>query len=570
MDTWATERSSSLSVFLALALGGLFFILVLGPQIIGFSHISWLMNEIDWAQHHLGWHFFRNEAWHLPLGKIISIEHPVGASVGYTDSIPLLALIFKPLTHILPVSFQYFGLWLLLCFCLQGVFAALLMRTVSSHLIAQLLGAAFFVISPIMIGRIGHPALCCHWILLACLWLYFRQWKSFSLSTHLSRWAIIVVLSAAVHPFMAIMTLGLAFAFYLRLWAVDHTFRLKQSVLSLSLLIFITLFVWWLAGYFEIGAVGQSYGTFGYGYFSMNLASPINPIGWSGGIWGGKASALLKAWPAATNGQAEGFNYLGIGMIILGLWIILASIVRPPKFSNLKRLWPLAFICLFFTLLALSHRVTFVNYTLVELKLNRYLLGALSPFRSSGRFFWPVYYSLIFLILTFLLRRYKLQIGIVILLFGLSLQLLDFHKMYGAYGRVRHPKEEWNNPLKSEIWNEIGARYKKVILVPPRVCEEETAAPYEPFAYWAANHGLKINSFYLARYNYQKSSRYCQRLISDVKDGLVDSKAVYILNKSYLKILKEKATLPIVCKTIDGFHVCLPEWEDTLNPRAEE
>ncbi len=569
MEIRQTERSSFLVVVLALAVGGLFFILVLGPQILGFTKISWLMNEIDWAQHFLGWHLFRNEAWHFPLGKIASIVHPAGASIGYTDSIPLLAFIFKPLTHILPGHFQYFGLWLLLCFCLQGVFAALLMRTVSSHMGVQLLGAVFFVSSPILLGRIGHPALCCHWMLLAALWLYFRQWKSFSLFRYLSRWAIIVVLSAAVHPFMAIMTLGLAFAFYFRLWAVDHTLCLKFGILSLGLLIFLTLFIWWLSGYFEIGPIGQSYGTFGYGYFSMNLASPINPIGWSGGIWGGRGSAFLREWPAATKGQAEGFNYLGLGVIILGLWVILASIVRPPKFATIRSLWPLALLCLCFTLLALSHRITLADHTIVDLKLNRYLLAVLSPLRSSGRFFWPVYYSLIFLILAFLIRRYKPQIGIIILIAGLTLQLFDFHKMYGAYGRVRHPEKEWDNPLKSEIWKEIGARYKKIILVPPRVCEEDASLRYEPFAYLAANNGMKINSFYLARYNYEASSRYCKKLISDIHRGLIDANAAYVLDKGYLEILRKEATVPLLCKVMDGFHVCLPEQEGMMRYQSE-
>lgn len=562
METISAKKDSYLPVSLGFAMGGVFFILVLGFQIIGPTHISWLMNEIDWAQHFLGWHFFRNEAWHFPLGRITSIVHPVGASVGYTDSIPLLALIFKPLTRILPHHFQYFGLWLLLCFCLQGVFAALLMRTVSSHLFIQLLGTAFFVVSPILTARIGHPALCCHWLLLAGLWLYFRPWKSLSLFTPWSGWAIIAALGAAVHPFMAVMTLGLASAFYLRLWAVDRNLRLKYVLLSLSVLILLVVFVWWIAGYFEIGPLGQSYGTFGYGYFSMNLASPVNPIGWSGGIWGGRASAFLKAWPEATKGQAEGFNYLGMGVIILGLGAVLTLMKRPLKFAAIKSLWPLAFIFLCFTLLALSHRITFADHTLVELKLNRYLLGALSPFRSSGRFFWPVYYGLLFLILAFLVRRYKPLLGIVILVFGLAIQLFDFHKMYGAYGRVRQPNKEWNNPLQSEIWQQIGARYKKIILVPPRVCEQEPSAPYEPFAYFAANHHMKINSFYLARYSYGASSRYCRKLISDVKQGMIDSEAVYILNREYLGIMKTEASVPVVCKTVDGFHVCLPQRED--------
>ncbi len=553
------KKLSLLALCLAFVLGGVFFIFVLGTQILGPTHISWLMNEIDWAQHFLGWHFFRNEAWHFPLGQLDSILHPAGASLGYTDSIPIMAFIFKPLENILPNHFQYFGLWLLLCFCLQGLFAALLVRTVSKNMFIQLLGAAFFVVSPILIGRIGHPALCCHWILLAALWLYFREWRSFSLFKHLSRWGIIIILSAAIHPFITFMALGLALAFYLRFWLAAHSIPLRHVFLSMSLLFILTVFVWWVAGYFELGPIGQSYGNFGYGYFSMNLASPVNPIGWSGGIWVGKSSAFLKEWPVATKGQAEGFNYLGLGMIVLGLLVVFASIVRPPKLATIRSHLPLIFIFLCFTLLALSHRITFANYTLVEFKLNRYLVGALSPFRSSGRFFWPVYYGLIFLILAFLLRRYKARIGMAILLVSFVVQLVDFHKMYGAFERVRHPKKEWNNPLQSEIWKEIGESYEKIILVPPRICEDKPAAPYEPFAYLAANFGMRINSFYLARYNYEASSSYCQNLISEIQRGLIDSDAIYILSREYMVILEKEAEIPIVCKSVDGFYVCLPE-----------
>lgn len=559
MDSGSKRKFSSTAVLLAAVLASLFFVSVLGTQILDPTSISWLMNEIDWAQHFLGWHLFRNEGWHFPPGKLASIENPVGASVGYTDSIPVMAFLFKPLTKILPDNFQYFGLWLLLCFCLQGVFAALLMRTVSSHWINQLLGAALFVITPILIGRIGHPALCSHWILLASLWLHFREWKSFSLFRHLSSWGILTVLSAAIHPFIAIMTLGLAFAFYLRSWLFNHMIKLKYGIFNFSMLIFLTLLVWWIAGYFGIGQIGPSYGTFGYGYFSMNLAAPGNPVGWSGGIWGGRCSTFFKAWPAATKGQGEGFNYLGIGMIILGLWAFLVSIRRPPKFKTIKTLLPLGFVCLCFTLLALSQRITFANYAIAEIKLNHYLLAALSPFRSSGRFFWPVYYSVVFIIIAFLLRRHKLKIGIAILLFGLILQLVDFHNLYDAFERVRHPQKEWNNPLQSKFWAEIGKNYERIVLVPPRGCEEEAVASYEPFAYLAANHGMSVNSFYLARYNYEASSRYCNDLISDVKNGVIDPESVYILNEEYLDVLKTAAKIPIICMIVDGFHICLSE-----------
>lgn len=164
-------------VFSSAAIGIVYFVLVLGTRIIDPTEIAWLMERIDWSQHFLGWYLFRSEPWQFPPGRLASVEHPLGASLGYTDSIPLLAVLLKPFHGVLPEDFQYFGLWLALCFCLQGLFGALLIRTASENLGVQLLGAAFFVVSPILLARIGHPALCCHWLLLAALWLYVRRWR---------------------------------------------------------------------------------------------------------------------------------------------------------------------------------------------------------------------------------------------------------------------------------------------------------------------------------------------------------------------------------------------------------
>ena len=80
------------------------------------------MYQDDPATHFLGWHFFRNEPWHLPLGLNWAYGMEMSSSIVYTDSIPLLALIFKPFSNYLPTLFQYTGLWILICFALQGTF----------------------------------------------------------------------------------------------------------------------------------------------------------------------------------------------------------------------------------------------------------------------------------------------------------------------------------------------------------------------------------------------------------------------------------------------------------------
>jgi hypothetical protein len=554
----------------ATAIGALYFFSVLGTEIVVPTNIAWLMEEIDWAQHFLGWHLFRDLPWDFPLGKLSNILHPIGASIGYTDSIPLMAFIFKPFTRFLPDNFQYIGIWLVLCFCLQGLFGALLIRTQSNNLFIQLLGATFFIISPILLGRIGHPALCSQWLLLAALWLYFKKMNVASPYTQIGGWVLIVILSAAVHPYINIMILSLAIAFYLRLWLVNHSIRWNYCILSFGPLFFLTCLVWWISGYFEIGRIGGSYGTFGYGYFSLNLASPINPIGWSEGIWSKSCSTFLKSWPAVTKGQAEGFNYLGIGVITLGLWVFYGSILRPPKFSTIKPFLPLVFICVCFTILALSYKISFANHIIVDFKLNQYLLSALSPFRSSGRFFWPVHYFILFSIFTFLIRRVNLNLLFLFMIIGLTLQLADFHPMYVAFKRIRHPQKEWSNPLQSKLWTEVGKHYQQIVIVPPQGCTEKAAVSYIPFAYLAANHNMSINSFYLARYNYHASHKYCSQLISDIKNGMIDSDSIYILNKEYLKILKDRVKSPVICATIDGFNVCVSDQGEHINSIIEK
>ena len=80
-----------------------------GFQTLNPYNIDWLMSALhDWGTHYLGWHFFKNEPWQFPLGNISNYFAPLGTNVGFTDSIPLLAIFFKLFSAILPENFQYF------------------------------------------------------------------------------------------------------------------------------------------------------------------------------------------------------------------------------------------------------------------------------------------------------------------------------------------------------------------------------------------------------------------------------------------------------------------------------
>ena len=61
------------------------------------TNTGWLLHG-DWAQHYLSWEFFRSTPWQFPLGTLENYFYPLTSNIGYTDAIPLMAFIFKPLS----------------------------------------------------------------------------------------------------------------------------------------------------------------------------------------------------------------------------------------------------------------------------------------------------------------------------------------------------------------------------------------------------------------------------------------------------------------------------------------
>src|SRR5688572_24886487 len=71
-----------------------------GARTINPLNADWLSG--DWLQHWTGFLFFKQEAWTFPLGKLTSLPYPIGTSIGFTDSNPLVAFALKPFAPLLP------------------------------------------------------------------------------------------------------------------------------------------------------------------------------------------------------------------------------------------------------------------------------------------------------------------------------------------------------------------------------------------------------------------------------------------------------------------------------------
>jgi len=290
-----------LGVLLAACIGLVAFVWYTGGTIIWPTRIDWLMRG-DFSQHYLGWNFFR----HAPLlqnppGKNWNYGEALGSSIVYTDSTPLFAFLFKPFAALLPEPFQYIGLWLALTAILQGVFAYLLLSQFCKERLTVLLATAFFVFAPPLWLRIylESDALSAHWLILAALYLYFKQRF---VGRH---WLLLLCGTALIHGYLLAMVLAI--------WGANLLQRrLKQEVSTLQLgrhvfsAIACLAIVMWFAGYFMLhGGVSTPVGIYSS---RLNLYTLVDPMGW----W----SNILPDHPDR-GWQFESASFLGIGVLLL-------------------------------------------------------------------------------------------------------------------------------------------------------------------------------------------------------------------------------------------------------------
>jgi len=74
-----------------------------GVEILNPRNILWL--EGDSYTQFIGWSFYRNSNFFtFPLLKIFDYGMDVGSTIIYTDSLPLMAILFKPFSKFLPVD----------------------------------------------------------------------------------------------------------------------------------------------------------------------------------------------------------------------------------------------------------------------------------------------------------------------------------------------------------------------------------------------------------------------------------------------------------------------------------
>jgi hypothetical protein len=555
-------KHSRLQLFWPIFIGVLAFLIVTGPLPLLVSNTNWLLAP-DPSQRQLGWEFFRHSPWTFPLGLNPNYGLEIASSVVFSDSVPIMALVFKFISPLLPERFQYFGLWILLCFILQAIFSWLIAGLLTDRLILKvgvciLLG----VFALPMIKRMGlHASIMSHFFILAAIYLNFYN----PVRHRLIYWGALLVCSSLVHFYVFFMVGALWVASVLDAVQTKHQDFKSAFIEVISMTAFVGIATW-SGGYF-LGST-PALGGEGFGVYKLNVLSLFDSNRWS---------YLLPPIPHPQDLE-EGFNYLGLGILFLIPFALY-------KVINLHTYWmgvckKHVFYCsllILLTAFSLTNNISIGNYT-TYFELPQFLIRYFEVLRSSGRLFWPVFYTICLCILALIIRGYSQKNAVALIAIACLLQIVDSSAGWlpvrnQITNEIRHPAPA---ELQHPFWESAAKHYSKVKVFPLKTSQNQIY--WHQIGHFAAKHRLGTNTVYLGRAaNTISVNRANEEFEQQKSSGVYDVDTMYILDEWK----NNPASTPINFKAhedllaiIDGFIVFAPQWKTCasclqVNPELE-
>jgi hypothetical protein len=512
-----------------------------------------------------------------------------------TDSIPLMAFVFKPFTHWYQGTFQYFGIWTLTCFVLQAVASWKLIGIWLKGQLAKGIGCCFFVIAPAFLDRLTfHFGLSAHWVILFALYLFFKKQFSFKL------WILLGVVSTLIQPYLAIMV-SVVFLVVL----LGNPFFLKRLMVYLMAIGFAA----YQAGLFVFGF--SDAGLDGFGTFSSNVLSMVDPgfpdfdrLPWS--------RRVPNVWE--NTGQYEGFAFLGGGVLLIAILLFINRLILR---RSLRNAWPdlivfvalgnfvyrqnaisvllflgsvLAAICvtqflstlkeykviatqiggvsIAFIVFAISNVILIGDYSFIQFEIPSFVLDVFAIARTSGRFIWLPMYLVMTVVIVSALRYFPRRVGVALLFVVLLLQINDSSQatrfLSDTYTR---PRPE--NYLPSKTWDILGGRYQSVEFVPaahkPRLFDSNpdflnTAGwLWRDIGVLGQKYDWELNSFYFGRVPEAAFLRENLELEERIQSGNYDSSVLYVfIGSAEWEKAKNSVSISDLIGTLDGVPIIAP------------
>ncbi|WP_333682073.1 DUF6311 domain-containing protein [Dyella sp.] len=531
-------------------IGVLACLLITGSAMLEPGNVSWL-TQGDLAQSYLGWAFYRHAPWSLPLGSNPLYGAGLHTSVYYSDSIPLLAMLFKPWASWLPETFQYFGLWVLACFILQAWFAWCLLGLVARNAIAKGLGTLFFLFAPPMLMRLGgHMALVGHWLVLAAIYLCLRPGRR----RQTRYWALLLAVAIMVHAYLFAITAAIWLADVMQRFRVADesaaNLRVRALLPELFCVVVVVVSAAWVAGLFMVSGHGAQ--AEGFGYYKMNMLAPVNGSGWS---------HVGLNFPEAA-GEYEGFNYFGLGGLALIVSAAVIAVVRRQMPCAQRIPTPLLWMTLLLAAAAVTCNIG-IGGLQWHMPLPEKWRVALShiPLQSTGRLFWASYYVALVAALFVLLQVCPVRWQMAVLAGAIVLQGLDLVPSYinlhvMLSGRARN---ESVPGLHGAFWDTAGRRYSTLRVVPLT-----KPSDWERLAFYANSQRMGLDAVQLARLDMDNFLSLHNAQQSALLSGQLDPHTLYLLNDRELAIARAIPPERAALFRLDGKNVLAPAWSAPL------
>jgi len=506
VSAWFSRASAQSPRTFAGLIGAVWGVLVVGLARINPFNIEWLrVGDLSSAYTNL-MYFRQTSWWQWPITSLPN--YGVGWSTMFNESgvIPL-GLVVKLFDPLLPMEFQYFGLWVLACFVLQGVVACVLLTKLNVTGWCCWVGVLLFVTSPILsfrFAQLGHQDLVAHWLILLALVLY--------LDTRLRvlRLTTLLLLALSINAYIFVIVASILIAHLIALLMAQGGHASAVQVARGAVLMFAPSAV--------------AYAAFGY-------------LSWGDDIVGvGQFRLSLGAFVARDYGGEE-FAYLGLGSLVA---IGLAAVSFVLTKQRLARNWvPLVAVAVALFMVALSNEISLGVWS-VEYPLPDWATSLRQVVRVANRLAWLPYYLLVIAGIAGISRMTgRLGHLMPVVLIGVVvLQLSDrVPAIVASRTGVLRAEATWS-VLQDPRWATWQKSVDQVVLYPvfdvqgPKTGSDSAVLAetqdWFDIMWWAAEANLPTNFSYRSRPVGAVVERENDRLRQQLTTGKLDERAIYI------------------------------------------
>ncbi len=438
-----------------------------------------------------GYYAFMKSPWDFPIFQVSQLGYPSGTNVIYTDSIPVVAFLGRIIYETTGASINLYGAWTVACFVASAASLTVLVNLLGARTIPAACAAAILGCSmPALLYRWGHMSLMAHFQVILALAFYVACRKGRSPTWCLATSGPLCVLALWTHAYLFAMVTALVVAAIAQTM-INRRLRVTAGLTVLAILAVVIAATIVVSGHLSNpGSTAAQ----GYGFFSLNLLSPVVPQ-FSGILPFGIFAGILDA----SGGQYEGFSYFGAGILLL---IFLSGpdlvhwISRDRRTDVLLWVVLLGFVAFAVTpMFCLGFRCVGTIPSPGGL-----VLSISESFRSSGRFVWPALYALTAAAVVLTATRHRF--GAALLLAAGLLQWVDTAPLRTAFAHsVSRPAPR---VLDAASWQHALAASSTVRVFPSFSClsplplaSVEIALEVQLLAILA---GVPVNSVYAARH----------------------------------------------------------------------